>query len=168
MLKYLSLVLLTVLFTGCAGSFTRIDDSEKIIQATTEIPGLDRTQVLTASRLWMEENFTALDQPITNVDTAAGTLTGSGQIAYPCSAISCVTKGDWIVTFALLVEARHGLVKTTFYDIQLSSPPSGSDPVGRGGMSSPVWSKRDMDAIRPQLQELKRDLVDYLLAGREK
>ena len=165
MLRYLPLIVLLALTAGCTGSFTRIAESEKTVHATAEVPGMSRERILSATRIWMEDNFVTQADPIAFEDRDEGSITGNGQIAYPCSWVGCLTKGDWNVSFAMRVDAQDGLIKTTFRNIQLASPASGVNPVYSSGMNAPVWSRRDMEAIRPKLLELQRELVNDLLAN---
>lgn len=164
MLKHLLLLMGVFFLSACSGSMTRIPESEKVISVRTELTGQTQKQVLAATRLWMEENFTAQADPITLEDWGEGRIVGHGQIDYPCSWIVCLSKGDWKVDFSMWVEAQDGLVVTTFRNIQLSSPSDGSTP----GMNAPLWSQRDMAAIRPQLLEINGELVKYLIATRGK
>lgn len=160
-------ILLFFLVTSCAGSLTRIPASEKTIHATSEVPGRTQQQLLDATRIWMEKYFTARAEPVVLEDWQEGTITAIGHIDYPCSWLECVTKGDWQVSFTMRVAVREGLIDTTFLDIQIFTPSSGLDSVYHGGMNGQVWSKRDMDAIRPQLLELNRVLAGFLLENRD-
>ncbi|MDX2480272.1 MAG: hypothetical protein QNK24_08035, partial [Desulfuromusa sp.] len=63
-------------------------------------------------------------------------------------------------------DAQDKLVSTLFYNIEIYSPPSGSGSAYRSGMSVQVWSKHDMDAIRPKLLKLNNKLVAFLLENR--
>ncbi len=168
MLKYIPLIVLLVFVTGCAGGLTQISESEKTIKIFTEVPGLAKEQIVALTRNWMEENFTSQAAPIVAEDMDAGMITGKGQLDYPCSWLSCLTKGDWNVYFDMRIEAQDGIVKTTFRNIHLSSPSEESDPAYSSGMHAPVWSKRDMDAIRPLLTELNNELVNDLRENKAK
>jgi uncharacterized protein YceK len=157
-LKHIIVIVFIILITGCAGSMTRIADSEKTIHVTNEIPGRTQQQILESTKQWMEKHFTAQPDPIAFADQNAGLMSGNGQIDYPCSWADCVTKGNWQVSFSMRIDAQDGVIKTSFRNIQLYSPESGPDR----GMNSPVWAKRDMDAIRPKLLELNRKLIQFL------
>ncbi len=162
MLKYLPLVLTIILLSGCAGGLTRIPDSEKTIQASSDIKGKNQLQLFGATKDWMEENFTSEKGPIAFEDIQEGTVIGNGQLDYPCSWLSCLTKSNWKVLFSMKVSAQPGLVNTSFRDIQLASPPASGGADFSHGMVAPVWSRRDMDAIRPLLLKLHRDLTVFL------
>ena len=164
MLKHLFLIMIVVFLSACSGSMTRIPESDKIISVRTELAGQTQRQILAATRLWMEENFTAQADPITLEDWGEGRIVGHGQIDYPCSWIVCLSKGDWKVDFSMWVEAQDGVLITTFRNIQLSSPPSGA----AAGMNAPLWSQHDMDAIRPKLLEMNGDFVNELMANKGK
>ncbi|MDA3902442.1 MAG: DUF4468 domain-containing protein [Desulfuromusa sp.] len=160
------LVVSFLLVTSCAGSLTKIPASEKKIHASSELPEQPQQQILDATRNWMEKYFTASAEPVAFEDRQEGIITGNGQIDYPCSWPECLTKGDWKVSFTMHIDAQDGLISTRFRNIQIFTPPSGSDSVYRSGMNVQVWSKRDMDAIRPKLLELNNKLVAFLLKSR--
>ncbi len=161
MWKLTVLILLSVLLNACAGSFTRIPEADKSVKVTAAIAQFEREKVFVRIADWMEINFTAAAQPIVSADREEGRIVGAGQIKYPCAWAGCFGKGDWQVAFTMRVVIADGTVSTSFRDIRLLSPPVGTNP----GMSSPVWSKRDMDAIRPRLLELNRSLISSLHAG---
>ncbi len=165
MLRILMLLLTVVLVTGCSGSFTRISNSEKTLHAAGEVPGQSREQLYEATKIWMEKNFTMAARPIVDEDVQKGTVVGNGQVDYPCSLFSCLTKSGWKVSFLMKVAAANGEIRTTFWDLNLSSPPQGRDAVFDQGMRSPVWSRRDLEKIRPLLMEVHADLLAELRRG---
>ncbi|WP_321365417.1 DUF4468 domain-containing protein [uncultured Desulfuromusa sp.] len=162
MLKTLLLILF-LFITSCSGSLTRIPASEKIIHVTNEVQGRTQQQLLDMTRFWMEKYFTVHAEPVVLEDRQEGIITGIGHIDYPCSWVECVTKGDLQVSFTMRVDVQGEVINTTFLNVEIFTPSSGLDPVYQGGMNAQVWSKRDMDAIRPELLELNRALVDFLL-----
>jgi len=162
MKKYFPFLILILLMTSCAGSLTRIPASEKNIHITKELPGQTQQQLLVATKNWMEKYFTVRAEPIAFEDQEEGTITGNGQIDYPCSWPGCLTKGNWKVSFVMYIDAEDGIIRTWFRNIQIFSPSSDPNAVKNSGLNVPVWSKRDMDTIRPKLLELNRALVSYL------
>lgn len=158
MMKKTVLVFLLVVMTACSGSFTRIPESEKSIRITSAVPGLTQDRIMQKTETWMEQELTAYAAPILADDRDDGKIMGRGQIKYPCSGAGCISKGGWKVAFDMYVKAVDGSVETLFRNIRLLSPPSGSSP----GMTSPVWSQRDMEAIRPELVKLNRSLTGFL------
>ncbi len=163
-MKYLPLIVLIVLVTGCAGSLTQISESEKTIKTSTAIPGQTQDQIFEATKIWMDKNLTSEKEAIEFENKEDGIIMANGQIDYPCSWVGCLTKSDWKVTFGMRVETADGIAKTTFRKILLTSPPPGPDPISTSGMNAPVWSERDMNAIRPLLLQLNNDLVSFLLS----
>jgi hypothetical protein len=163
MLKIIPTFILLFFVVSCAGSLTKLPLSERTIHASKELPGQTQQQLLDATKSWIEKYFTAYEEPISFEDRQEGTISGNGLIAYPCSWLECLTKGDLKVTFTMRVDAQDGLIRTRFLNIQLSTPASGMDPVYRGGTNAPLWSKRDMDIVRPKLLELNDKLTTFLL-----
>lgn len=157
-MKKLILLLLLVLLGGCAGGLTAVPDSERNIKGSADLPGRSKDALYSATRNWVEKYFTAAEQPIVFTDPAEGVVVGAGQIAYPCSWMSCLTKGDLEVQFKLFVKVSDGRIETVYRNLQLVSPSSD----GQSGMVGPVWSQRDMDLIRPELIELQQKLFNVL------
>ncbi|MCD6580233.1 MAG: DUF4468 domain-containing protein [Desulfuromusa sp.] len=162
MKKYFPFLILVLFVTSCAGSLTRIPASEKTIHMTKELPGQTQQQLLIATRNWMEKYFTVYAEPIAFEDREEGTITGNGEIDYPCSWPGCLTKGNWKVSFNMRIDAEDGIIRTWFRNIRIFSPPSDQNAVKSSGLNVSVWSKQDMDAIRPKLLELNRALINYL------
>ena len=162
MKKYFPFLILILFVTSCAGSLTRIPASEKIIHMTRELPGQAQQQLLIGARHWMEKYFTAHAEPITFEDREEGMITGNGEIDYPCSWPGCLTKGSWKVSFVMRIDAEDGIIKTWFRNIRIFAPPSDPNTVRGSGLNVPVWSKQDIDAIRPKLLALNRALINYL------
>lgn len=162
MKKYFPFLILILFITSCAGSLTRIPASEKNIHIASELPGQTQQQLLVATRNWMEKHFTVPAEPIAFEDQEEGTITGNGQIDYPCSWPGCLTKGNWKVSFVMHINAEDGIIRTWFRNIRIYSPPSDPNVVKSSGLNVAVWSKRDMDVIRPELLGLNRALVSYL------
>ena len=131
MKKYFPFLILILFVTSCAGSLTRIPASEKIIHITRELPGQTQQQILVATRNWMEKYFTTYVEPIVFEDREEGTITGNGEIDYPCSWPGCVTKGNWKVSFNMRIDAEDGIVRTWFRNIRIFSPPSDPNAVSR-------------------------------------
>ena len=166
MLRSIFFALSLFFLAACSGSFTHIPESDKIIDLTTALPGRSEKQIFEGAYQWMQENFTLPEEPISLVVPEEGSLIGHGRIPYPCSRLTCLTKGDWSVDFDMQVDAEPQGMLTTFRNIELTSPPSGQDPVNNGGMSSPVWSERDMNAVRPLLIELNDELAAEIMQER--
>ncbi|MDX2494008.1 MAG: DUF4468 domain-containing protein [Desulfuromusa sp.] len=163
MLKIIPVFILLFLVTSCIGSLTKIPASEKTIHASNELSGQTQQQLMDATKSWIEKYFTAHEELVAFGGLQEGTITGNGQIDYPCSWPECMTKGDSKVTFTMRVDVQDGLISTRFLNIQIFSPASGTDSAYRSGMTTQVWSKRDMAAIRPKLLELNNKLVTFLL-----
>ena len=160
MLRIITVLLIMAFsLTGCAGSFTRISNSEKTITTSGEVPGQTQEQLFGATKVWMEENFTVSRKPIVDEDYRAAIVVGNGQIDYPCSMISCLTKSGWKVSFMMKVHTSNERIDTTFWNVTLLSSAASQDSLYPDGMMSPVWSERDMNAIRPLLLDLHRDLL---------
>lgn len=162
MLRIVALFFVVLFFSGCAGSFTRISNSEKTISAHGEVPGQTREQLFGGTKVWMTEHFADLDKPIIDEDYRAAVVVGNGQIDYPCSLLGCLTKSDWKVVFMMKVNADKEGIETTFWNITLQSSSPDRDGMYGQGMASPVWSKRDMNAIRPMLLDLHSQLLRAL------
>lgn len=160
-MRYLLLaVTLMMLLGGCGGGLTSATPSEKIVRTTAalgEAPLDDRFRL---AQEWMIRTFTQSADPIRFADRESGSLTADGRISYPCRWFDCMTKGDWQVGFQMHVTLRPGRIETVFRHLELLSPPA-ADGLG-GGMRGPVWSRRDIDAIRPQLLQLHDELVARL------
>ncbi len=167
MLRVVMLFMMMLVVGGCTGSFTRISNSEKTITTGGEVPGQTKEQLFGGTKVWMEENFATVEKPIVDEDYRAAVVVGNGQIDYPCSFISCLTKSGWKVSFMMKVRAENEAIETTFWNVTLLSTESGNDGSYSQGMASPVWSERDMNAIRPLLLDLHTDLVrDLRRVGR--
>ena len=162
MLRTMIYLVLIVLIGGCSGGLTPAPNSEKIIQTVVAIPPQPQKILLTDTKGWMEKYFTAESDPILYHDPSEGVIVGKGQIRYPCSWLLCATKGDWRVSFEMHVRMQATDIETVSRNIQLISPSSGD----RSGMVGPVWSQRDMNAIRPRLLELHQGLIRYLRRSR--
>jgi len=158
MMKKTMMILLLVVMTACSGSFTRIPEADKTLRMSADIAGLTQAQIIQKTQTWMEKEFTAYLNPILSDDRDEGKIIGRGQIAYPCSWVGCISKENWKVAFDMYVKSADGSMESLFRNIQLLSPPSGAS----SGMTSPVWSKRDMDAIRPELVKLNQSLIRFL------
>ena len=163
MLRIAAVLLLVILSVGgCTGSFTRISNSEKTISTRGEVPGQTQEQLFGATKVWMEENFAAVENPIVDEDYRAAIVVGKGQIDYPCSMLGCLTKSDWKVSFMMKVRADSEVIETTFWNVTMLSAEQNQEALYQQGMASPVWSERDMNAIRPMLLELHSDLLRTL------
>lgn len=162
MMKKLLLILMAIIVTACSGSFSPVPEADKVIRINSEVAGLTQALIIDRTLIWMERELNAYPDPIIAADREDGKIIGRQQIEYPCSGAGCIAKGDWTVAFEMYVKAADNSVETRFLNIRLLSPPTGSNP----GMSSPVWSKRDMDAIRPLLLTLNRELIGFLNSPR--
>lgn len=157
-MKKLIILLLMIVLSGCSGGLTPVHDSDRSIKQSVDLPDQTKKTILPATRVWMEKYFTAAEQPIDHIDPAEGVIVGSGQIDYPCSWASCVTKGDWDVQFKLFVRVSDGRIEMIYRNLELVAPSGNGTP----GMVGPVWSQRDMDLIRPELLKLNRRLVGFV------
>lgn len=162
MLRKMTYIVFILLLWGCSGGLTPAPNSEKTIHVVVDIPPQPQKTLLTDTKVWMEKYFTAESDPILYHDPSEGTIVGNGQISYPCSWVLCATKGDWRVSFEMYVRVQTTDIETVFRNIQLISPSSGD----RSGMVGPVWSQRDMNAIRPKLMEMNQGLIRYLNRSR--
>lgn len=162
-MRYLAyvLILILVLLSGCGGGLTPVAPTQRSVRAAAAIPTAPGDAVFRMTQEWMTRTFTSSPEPIRFADRESGILTAVGQIDYPCSWLDCMTKGDWRVGFQMNVTLKPGRLETVFRDLELLSPPFATDLSG-GGMRGPVWSQRDMDAIRPQLLQLHAELVERL------
>ncbi len=157
-MKKLLLLCLLLMLSACSAGLSSISDAERSVRTVEDISGRSADVLMADTRDWIEEHFTAQSEPVLHEDQEEGVIVGNGQIPYPCSWMSCVTKGDWFVKFVLFVKIEDSKVMTSFRELQLSSPPSDNHT----GMVGPVWSQKDMDAIRPKLLELHNSLIRYL------
>ena len=162
MLRNITYIVLILLLGGCSGGLTPAPNSEKTINVVVDIPSQTKMTLLADTKVWMEKYFTAESDPVLYRDPSEGVIVGNGQINYPCSWILCATKGDWRVSFEMHVRIQATDIETIFRNIQLISPSSEN----RSGMVGPVWSQRDMNAIRPKLMELHQGLIRYLNRSR--
>jgi hypothetical protein len=158
MIRAVAFIVLILLIGGCSGGLTPAPSSEKTIHAVVDIPSQTKMTLQADTKVWMEKYFTAESDPILYYAPSEGVVVGNGQIAYPCSWLLCATKGDLRVSFEMNVRMHATEIETVFRNIQLISPSSGDRP----GMVGPVWSQRDIDAIRPKLMELHQGLILYL------
>lgn len=168
MVRFLSVAILSLfLLSGCSGSLTRVPEGERNIRLHKEFPSQSGDEIFSATQHWMEDNFTAQKEPIRRVVPEEGRIIGYSQIPYPCGALSCVTKNGWLVVFEMQVDARDGAIETVFRQIAMTSPPSVVDPDYDSGLLSPVWSQRDLAAIRPQLVQLNEELAQAIKANKQ-
>jgi hypothetical protein len=158
MLRTLVVTALLLTIVGCSAGLRSVSNSDKIIRVAVDAPARTQQVLIAETEAWFETNFTDSPDPILLKDPIQGVIMAQGQIPYPCSWLFCLTKGDWRVSFEMHVRVKEAKIETLFRNLQLISPASGGDI----GMVSPVWSERDMNAIRPQLLELQRDLILHL------
>lgn len=161
MVRRLAIVLLFLFVGGCTGGFTPVPGSDKTIHVAADMPAQTKQTLLADTKIWMEKYFTDDAEPILYHDPSEGVIVGSGQVDYPCSWLVCTTKGHWRVSFEMHVRMQVSEIETVFRNLQIISP----SPDGHTGMVGPVWSQRDMDAIRPKLLERHQDLMRYLNRG---
>lgn len=152
------LLVIVLVLTGCSGGLTPASDSERLIQLTDRLQKVSIDAFVNDASTWIEKHFTATQTPVKSVDHLTGSLVGQGRVDYPCSGINCLNRGDWDVSFDMHLSLEGDTVVVTFNQINLISPSSSGQP----GMIAPIWSKRDMDAVRPELISLYRRLVQYL------
>lgn len=162
MLRKIIFIVLILLIGGCSGGLTPVPSSEKTIRAIVDIPPQTKMTLLADTKVWMEKYFTDDPDPILYSDPSEGVIVGSGQIPYPCSWLVCTTKGHWRVSFEMHVRIQTSEIETVFRNLQLISPSTD----GHNGMVGPVWSQRDMNAIRPKLLALHQNLIRYLNRSR--
>lgn len=155
MTRKIVFTVLLFMIVGCSAGLRSASNSDKIIRVTVDAPTQTQQSLIAQTEAWFEKNFTVDADPILLKDPAQGVIMAQGQIPYPCSWLFCLTKGDWRVSFEMHVRVKETKIETLFRNLQLISPASGESP----GMVSPVWSERDMNAIRPQLLELHRDFI---------
>ncbi len=160
MLKSCLYALAGLLVVGCAGSFTPLDEADKVIYVMAPIPHQSQQQILAGTRTWMESQFSHRTDPITYEDSAGGVIGAVGRVYYECSWWECLSKGDWLVYFNMRVTAHDGEIRTHFQRIRLVAPAADEGPAGTS--HAPLWSQRDMHNIRPSLLDLHRELVRFL------
>lgn len=160
MLKSCLYALVGLLFVGCAGSFTRLGEADKTIHVRAPIPHQSQQQILAGTRTWMESQFSHRADPIIYDESAGGVISAVGRVDYECAWWECLSKGDWLVYFNMRVTVRDGEIRTHFQRIRLVAPATDEGPAGTS--HAPLWSKRDMDNIRPTLLDLNRKLVRFL------
>lgn len=166
------LILIAIIFlVGCAaGTMTMLTEEEKNIETVIEVPGYSKEMIYYSSRMWLAEIFMSEQTVIEYENIESGTIIGNGVIPYPCDGLECVVRGNWNVPFTLKIEAQADMFSTTFSNIRLSMPSSGSVDSGiyNPGGIAPVWRKADMDVIKPVLLTLNRQLTVFLVNNRTK
>lgn len=148
-------VLMLLVCSACAGSMTSVPESERSLPFVSPVTGLEQSVAFERALLWVQENFTTVDNAIVHADKEQQQFAARGRIDYPCSGVSCATRRDWHVYFDMLVKVDQGQVRSLFRNLTLSSPSSSSNP----GMQGPVWSQRDIDAIQPELQRVNEEMI---------
>ncbi|PLX96661.1 MAG: hypothetical protein C0622_14425 [Desulfuromonas sp.] len=160
-LKQMTILLAVLLLCACAGGLTRLPEGERKVEVTSALPGMTQLEILTYGAGWLEKNFTATTDPIALDDREEGRIIAVGQIDYPCRWADCIAKGDWIVSFDMYLDAVDQQLVTTFRNIRFTS----GSVKGSAGIDSPLWSQRDLDAVRPKLLELNAELIADLLTA---
>jgi hypothetical protein len=78
---------------GCAG-VTPVEDPDRRIEAVYDVPGVSQTEIFTATKIWIANNFRSTVSVIKYESAADGILIGNGTVAFPCAGGACAGKGE--------------------------------------------------------------------------
>ncbi len=139
------------LFIGCAG-MQQITESERTFEDIIQIPGYQKGEIYDSIKIWISENFKSSKAVIEYDNKETGTIIGNGAIKYPCKGIECVAKNDWQVLFTMRVDIKDEKIRLTFSNLKITWPPSYNSTFGvQSGHEGPVYTKSDLDSIKPVL-----------------
>lgn len=159
-------VMISLFLLGCA-ELQPVTNADRTFERVIQTPGYSKEQIFNGTKIWIAENFKSAKAVLEYENKDAGTLIGNGIIAYPCSGLDCMGKGDWKIPFTMRVDIKDQKFRLTFSNLHLSFPPSYDRTFGaQRGYDGPINRQSDLDAARPVLLKFG----DQLLAsfGKEK
>jgi hypothetical protein len=141
-------LMLVFVVAGCATPPKQTEFS-KVYSA----PGLPKAKIYDAAKIWIAENFRSAKRVIEYENPKTATLIGNGGMPYPCSAVGCIARHDWNVTFTMRMDAKDERFRLTFSNVGLFFPPTGGGFLRpySAGYNGPVRSQEQMDSISPRL-----------------
>lgn len=143
---------------GCAGA-KPVEDPDRQIEATYDVPGVSRAQILTATKIWIAKNFRYDMSIVERKGEADGILIGNGAIAFPCEEGACAGKGNWTVPFTMRSEMLDGRLRLQFTNVRLKWPATSYGPPPYDG---PVRTQENWDPIKSKLLSLGSELAQFI------
>lgn len=156
---------LGVILASCAG-MQPVSETDRTFERVFNVPNHSRDQIYTSIKIWIAENFRSAKSVIELDSKEDGVIIGNGVIPYPCSAMNCLTKGNWKVPFTMRVDIKDYKFKIRFSNIKLSWPASYSSGILSPAYYGPVNSQGDMDVIKPALLKLGDDIHAAIISGK--
>ena len=134
------------------------------IESVIDMPGFNKDQIYTATKVWIAENFMSAKAVIENDDKEAGRVIGNGRIKYPCSGFSCISRADWTLDFTMRVDIKDQKIRLTFTNLGFSFPSTQGIP------AADDWPIREnqMGDVRPALIKLGEELKDAITKEKTK
>ena len=167
-IKFSIILIGLFLAIGCAG-MQQINDAERSFERIVQVPGHKKDKIYDFTKIWIAENFRSAKSVIEYENRESGTIIGNGAIKYPCKGIECVAKSDWKVLFTMRVDTKNEKIRLTFSNLKLTWPPSYNRTFGaQSGHEGPVYTKADLNKIKPVLLNFGDEIRTHLEKGSDK
>lgn len=152
------LIILTVML-GLAACAPMPVKENAPVESVINMPGFSKDQIYAGTKSWIAENFRSAKAVIQDDDKDAGRIIGNGNIKYPCSGFSCMTKSDWKLDFTMRVDIKDQKMRVTFTNLGISFPPSAAGLMVVQGENNMPLSGGEMDEVQPSLDKMRDQLV---------
>lgn len=136
------------------------DPFKQVFQAD----GFTQQQIFSGVKVWIAENFKSGKAVLEYENAADGVIIGNGRIAYPCTGLSCLAKGNWNINFTMRAEAKDGRFRLSFTNLQLSLPAS-TGAFASGPADVPL-GESDKSKISPKLKSFGPEILASLSASK--
>jgi hypothetical protein len=143
---------------GCAG-VTPVEDPDRRIEAVYDVPGVSQTEIFTATKIWIANNFRSTVSVIKYESAADGILIGNGTVAFPCAGGACAGKGNWTVPFTVRSDMQDGRFRLQFSNVRLKWPATSYGPPPYDG---PVRPQENWEPIKSKLLSLGPELAQFI------
>lgn len=154
---FLVAITISVASFNAAAFFERASEEDKIIQAVYEAPGADKAKIMAETKKWIAENFRSAKSTIDHEDQAEGLLIVKGNIAYPCSGLNCIAKGQWTIPFTMRIDVKEERFRLTFTNVSLSMPEVAE-----------IWQKSEYEVIKPRLLGMGEEIRSAISSSKSK
>jgi hypothetical protein len=118
--RLLALLCASLVLAGCVTMPEAAKQSA--IEDIVNIPGKEKNEIYTASKIWIAETFNSAKAVIEIDDKEMGLIIGNGTIKFPCdSEQTCLMRSSYNLRFTMRVDIKNQKIKTTFSNLRMVS-----------------------------------------------
>lgn len=138
--------------------------SQDIFKQVFQAEGFTKQQIFSGVKIWIAENFKSGKAVLEYENAEEGVIIGNGRIAYPCSGLSCLAKGNWNINFTMRAEVKDARFRLSFTNLQLALPAT-TGAFSSGPKDVPL-GEADKVRVAPKLQSFGPEIVASLAANK--